>query len=155
MLSDPIVPPVLLVNEPPIVGISVPLRSSPNARSVLAAAPYLYTSPVVEAPVSTAYCSLSRAPPPPSVIYQPTGSVVLVVLPAVLERVLKSWVNAVPVELNETLPTPVACGVGATALTKPCVVACESEGSRPLEMVACPRSLDGPPSFRKPSVNCC
>src|SRR6185369_1880645 len=53
-------------------------------------------SPVVLAPVSTAYCSLSRAPPPDSVKNQPGMVRALVVLPAVLERVSKFWVTADP-----------------------------------------------------------
>src|ERR1051326_4618528 len=65
-------------------------------------------SPVVLDPVSTAYCSLSRAPPPPSVIYQPVGNAVLVVLPAVFESVSKFSVAAVPRAASETLPVPVS-----------------------------------------------
>src|SRR3954468_6327887 len=53
-------------------------------------------SPVVLPPVSTAYCSLSRAPPPPSVMNQPGIVRLLVVLPAVLESVSKFWVYAEP-----------------------------------------------------------
>jgi hypothetical protein len=47
-------------------------------------------SPVLLPPVSTAYCSLSRAPPPVSLICQPVGRAVFVVLPAVFDSVLKS-----------------------------------------------------------------
>src|SRR5437870_1093409 len=53
-------------------------------------------SPVVLPPVSTAYCSLSRAPPPPSVKNQPGIVRLLVVEPAVLESVSKFWVEADP-----------------------------------------------------------
>src|SRR5438045_3593013 len=72
-------------------------------------------SPVVLPPVSTAYCSLSRAPPPVSVMYQPVGSAVFVVLPAVLESVSKFSVAAVPSAVSETLPVPVSSG-GPTTL---------------------------------------
>src|ERR1044071_1560389 len=68
-------------------------------------------SPVVLAPVSTAYCSLSRAPPPVSVMYQPVGSVVFVVLPAVLERVLKVSMTADPMVVRDTLPVPVSAEI--------------------------------------------
>src|SRR3954453_6565775 len=53
-------------------------------------------SPVVLAPVSTAYCSLSRAPPPDSVRNHPVIVRLLVVLPAVLESVSKFCVEADP-----------------------------------------------------------
>src|SRR3954462_10447831 len=63
-------------------------------------------SPVVLPPVSTAYCSLSRAPPPVSVMYQPAGSAVLVVDPAVLLSVSKFSVTGEPsaVRLTELVP---------------------------------------------------
>ncbi len=53
-------------------------------------------SPVVLPPVSTAYCSLSRAPPPDSVRNHPGIVRLLVVLPAVFESVSKFWVTADP-----------------------------------------------------------
>src|SRR3954470_8332722 len=53
-------------------------------------------SPVVLAPVSTAYCSLSRAPPPDSVRNHPGIVRLLVVLPAVLDSVSKFCVEADP-----------------------------------------------------------
>jgi hypothetical protein len=72
-------------------------------------------SPVVLLPVSTAYCSLSRAPPPPSVMYQPVGSAVFVVLPATFESVSKFSVAATSSVVSETLPVPVsASAVGVT-----------------------------------------
>src|SRR5437763_1476521 len=69
-------------------------------------------SPVVLPPVSTPYCSLSRAPPPVSVMYQPVGSVVLVVDPAVLLSVSKFSVTGVPsaVRLTELVPVSRARG---------------------------------------------
>src|SRR5450432_2051706 len=65
-------------------------------------------SPVVLAPVSTAYCSLSLAPPPVSVMYQPLGSAVFVVDPAVLESVSKVSVTGVPIVVRLMLPVPVS-----------------------------------------------
>src|SRR4051794_28113065 len=67
-------------------------------------------SPVVLPPVSTAYSSLSRAPPPDSVMYHPVGAAVLVVLPAVLESVLKFSVTAAPMVVRDTDPVPVSDG---------------------------------------------
>src|SRR4051812_33624011 len=53
-------------------------------------------SPVVLAPVSTAYCSLSLAPPPDSVRNHPVIVRLLVVLAATFESVSKLWVAADP-----------------------------------------------------------
>src|ERR1700712_4290183 len=65
-------------------------------------------SPVVDPPVSTAYCSLSRAPPPVSVKYHPVGRTVLVVLRSVFESVLKFSVEATPEDVRLTDPVPVS-----------------------------------------------
>src|SRR5215203_3036152 len=59
-------------------------------------------SPVVLPPVSTPYCSLSRAPPPDSVMNHPVIVRLLVVLAAVLESVSKFWVDAAPSVVRET-----------------------------------------------------
>src|ERR1044072_5124891 len=68
-------------------------------------------SPVVLPPVSTAYCSLSRAPRPASVMYQPVGSVVFVVLPAVFESVTKVSVGmGASSVVSEMRPVPVSLG---------------------------------------------
>jgi hypothetical protein len=48
------------------------------------------------------------------VIYQPVGSAVLVVLPAVLASVLKFSVTAVPVVVKLTVPAPVSAEAGET-----------------------------------------
>src|SRR6266478_1790933 len=69
-------------------------------------------SPVALAPVSTAYCSLSLAPPPVSVMYQPVGRVVFVVDPAVFERVSKFSVTGVPTAVKLTVPVPVSALTG-------------------------------------------
>src|SRR3954466_2044557 len=72
-------------------------------------------SPVVLPPVSTAYCSLSRAPPPVSVMYQPVGSVVFVVLPAVFESVLNVSVGmSASSVVSEMLPVPVSAATRET-----------------------------------------
>src|SRR3954468_16669793 len=75
-------------------------------------------SPVVLAPVSTAYCSLSLAPPPPSVIYQPVGSAVFVVDPAVFDSVSKFSVTALPAVVRLTLPVPVSARTSWTTKVK-------------------------------------
>src|SRR4051794_19907450 len=69
-------------------------------------------SPVVLAPVSTAYCSLSRAPPPDSVRNQPVIVRLLVVLAATLESVSKFWAEADPrvVRLTHCAPAGRAAG---------------------------------------------
>ena len=61
-----------------------------------------YVSPVVDPPVSTPYCSLSRAPPPDSVMNQPGIVRLFVVLPAVFERVSKVCVYAEPFVVSDT-----------------------------------------------------
>src|SRR5215203_3262517 len=53
-------------------------------------------SPVPLPPVSTPYCSLSRAPPPDSVRNQPVIVRLFVVLAATLESVSKFCVEAAP-----------------------------------------------------------
>src|ERR1041385_938809 len=75
-------------------------------------------SPVVLEPVSTAYCSLSLAPPPPSVIYQPVGSAVFVVDPAVFDRVSKFSVTALPAVVRLMLPVPVSARTSGTTKVK-------------------------------------
>src|SRR5258705_1966936 len=65
-------------------------------------------SPVPLAPVSTAYCSLSLAPPPVSVMYQPAGSVVFVVDPAVFESVTNFSAAGEPIVVRLTAPAPVS-----------------------------------------------
>jgi uncharacterized RDD family membrane protein YckC len=79
MASDDTVEPVLFVNDAPVVGMRVPDRNVPKARSGMPAAPKLYTSPALSLPVLAAYASLLRALVPDSARYQPVGSVVLVV----------------------------------------------------------------------------
>src|SRR5258705_11136534 len=76
-------------------------------------------SPVVLPPVSTAYCSLSRAPPPDSVRDQPGTDRTLVVDPAVFDRVSKFWVDAEPrvVRLMHW-PKTVSAGRAAIARTQ-------------------------------------
>src|SRR3954470_19650165 len=75
-------------------------------------------SPVVLAPVSTAYCSLSLAPPPVSVIYQPVGSAVFVVDPAVFDSVSKFSVTALPAVVRLMLPVPVSARTSWTTKVK-------------------------------------
>src|SRR5262245_55818752 len=87
-----------------MVGFKVPLNRVPNARSVLAAAPKLYTSPAVPEPVPAAYCPLLLPLDPISFKYQPL-MVRLFVVP-VLARVLKSCVYAVPKVARLTEPEP-------------------------------------------------
>ena len=56
MLSELIVPPVLLMKVPPRIEMRVPLRNCPSARSVGAAAePKLYVLPVLLEPVPAIY----------------------------------------------------------------------------------------------------
>src|SRR6476620_3262164 len=78
-------------------------------------------SPVVLPPVSTAYWSLSLAPPPVSVMYQPVGSVVFVVEPAVFERVSKFSDDGEPIVVKLTLPAPVSAStvLSTNRLRKP------------------------------------
>src|SRR3954467_2591331 len=87
-------------------------------------------SPVVLPPVSTAYCSLSRAPPPVSVMYQPVGSAVLVVDPAVLLSVSKFSVTALPSVVRLMEPVPVSStrgGLRTAGATCAVSVAAESK----------------------------
>jgi hypothetical protein len=49
--NDVMVLPVLLVNDAPRVGMSVPLCKQPKARSVFPLAPKLYVSPALLDPV--------------------------------------------------------------------------------------------------------
>src|ERR1044071_7289296 len=60
MLSESIVPPVLLAKVPPRIEISVPLRNCPRARS--AVEPKLYVSPAVPVPVPAVYVVFAFEP---------------------------------------------------------------------------------------------
>src|SRR5687767_7932445 len=82
--------PVLLVNEAPIVGITVPDCSPPKARSVVEVVPKLYALPAFEDPLPITYISSSWPPPPDSVNSHPAGKVLNGPVP-VEARVLKSW----------------------------------------------------------------
>src|SRR5262249_17533751 len=61
-------------------------------------------------PVSTAYCSLSLAPPPDSVRNQPVIVRLFVVEPATFECVPKFWVYAAP-SVVRLIPPQAACAV--------------------------------------------
>src|SRR5436309_9392138 len=52
-------------------------------------------------------------------MYQPVGSAVFVVLPAVLESVSKFSVAAAPSVVSETLPVPVSFGTGTGRVVAP------------------------------------
>jgi hypothetical protein len=72
MLSELIVPPVLLLKVPPRIEMTFPLRNCPRARSVGAAVePKLYVSPAVPEPVPAVYTVF--APAPDSENPQPAG----------------------------------------------------------------------------------
>jgi len=63
MLSELIVPPVLLMKVPPRIEMRLPLRNCPRARSVGAAAePKLYVSPALPEPVPAVYVVFAFVP---------------------------------------------------------------------------------------------
>src|SRR3978361_614773 len=75
-------------------------------------------SPEVLPPVSTAYCSLSRAPPPDSVRNHPGIVRLLVVLAATFDSVSKFWVAADPRVVRLTHWAAIGCTESTDAATE-------------------------------------
>ena len=103
--------PVLLTKPPPIVGVRLPDRSPPNARSP-AVSPKLKVLPVLEDPVPAAYVVLAFVPV--STKDQPSGRVLTSLVVPALAKLLKSCVWGVLMVVSGTC----ACTQEVTKIDK-------------------------------------
>src|SRR5262249_54010769 len=94
------------------MGTTLPVRSPPNARSVLLAAPKLYVSPVVEEPVPAVYVVFALVPDSAKV--HPPGVVLEVpVFASVLKFSHAEVPSAVRLTDGGTLSVNAVCAVDA------------------------------------------